>query len=110
MEPFACSAVARRLKHTCAWCREEKNYLKLMSKKIQAARSTVPKAFGSRKNQHPDHGGVSEQHVMPSTCSLYTPCSKKLFATFADRAENTPPANHSDKALLQPERLLALHR
>ena len=33
---------------SCFPCREEKNYLKLMAKKIQAAKATVPKTDSSR--------------------------------------------------------------
>ncbi len=38
--------------------REEKNYLKLMSKKIQAARSTVPKTRGKKSLLSDQAGAV----------------------------------------------------
>ncbi len=38
--------------------REEKNYLKLMSKKIQAARSTVPKVRGKKSSLSDQAGAV----------------------------------------------------
>lgn len=38
--------------------REEKNYLKLMSKKIQAAKSTVPRARGKKSSLLDQAGAV----------------------------------------------------
>jgi len=52
--------------------REEKNYLKLMSKKIQAARSTVPKARGKKSSFSDQAGAVCRAAVQIAACVCFS--------------------------------------